>query len=117
MAASTYQNAGDFIRQRREYLGILDWFLRLIPKNAGGSDLDRLPPDLRFQLLVLERSSGEGASGSFRERLSKLLQLDWAAPHFKRLASELPEELHEQFKLSDLFAVGAVYDSDFNGEV
>ena len=113
MAPSTYQNAADFIHQRREYLGILDWFLQLVPKNAGGSDLDKLPRRLQVQVNVLERVLGLRFAG----QLPKLLQLDWAEPHFKRLAAELPGELKEKFALSDLLAVGAVYDSDFNGEV
>ncbi|WFU61267.1 hypothetical protein [Bradyrhizobium brasilense] len=112
-----YRNAEDFIRQRREHLGILDWFLQLVPKNVGGSNLEKLPGILRVQLKILERFSGERFAGPLREQIPRLLQLDWAAPHFRRLASELPSELREQFALSDRFAVGAVYDSDFNGEV
>ncbi|MGY3531165.1 hypothetical protein [Bradyrhizobium sp. USDA 4452] len=117
MSPSIYRNAEDFIRQRREHLGILDWFLELVPKNAGGSNLEKLPSILRAQLKILERVSGERFAGPLRELIPRLLQLDWAAPHFRRLVSELPSELREKFALSDRFAVGAVYDSDFNGEV
>ena len=103
----------EFIQQEKEQHQLFDWVLALVPPNAGGSDLTRLPDHIEDQLRAIGISEGSPAT-----KLNRAFgSTDWARDAYNRMLRVLPGELKSELAISETLAVGSISDAEFNGYV
>ena len=91
---------------------LLDWILKLVPPDGGGSDLLHMPPDLEAQF----KAAGL-VGGTYIDRFSSFVrQTDWVRNAFAGLLLQCPA-LPKTWRADVEIVAGSVNDAEFNGHV
>lgn len=98
--------------QRHEEL--YDWIASIIPADAGGSDLVKVPDWLQEQLRNVGIAAQPNFVAAFRLLLSKH---DIAKLRYESVIHKLPDELQKLLQVGERLAVGTLNSCEFNGAV
>ncbi|WMT76278.1 hypothetical protein [Bradyrhizobium sp. Ash2021] len=104
----------EFVAREKDRREVSAWLLRLVPPNGRGSPLTDLPPELIGMLKPVFPFTLGSAPDMYRALME---DTDWARDAYARLAKNFPADVSTKLQLSDLLAVGAVHDAEFNGFV
>ncbi|UGY17988.1 hypothetical protein HAP48_0011455 [Bradyrhizobium septentrionale] len=104
----------ELVAREKDKHEVSAWLLRLVPPNGRGSSLTELPPELIELMKPIFPDALGGAPDLYRALVD---EIDWARDAYARLVKNLPADVSTKLQLSDLLAVGAVHDAEFNGFV
>ena len=107
-------SAPAYLRTLQRHEELHDWMVALMPRNAGGSDLNIVPPWLKQQLAAV----GLQSEGTFVESFRRICSIfDVARSAFEEQVQRMPQALQEKLQLGDELAVGSLNACEFNGAV
>jgi hypothetical protein len=103
----------EFLSRERDGREVFDEILRLVPPNSAGTPLTQLPDELTKQADRIG-IHGDNVPDLYREMVAKV---DWAKDLYTRLVKCLPAEERAKLQPSELLAIGAIHDAEYNGFV
>lgn len=109
-------DAKEYLRHIKRESELFEWFLRIVPPEAGGSDLQSFPPWLRDQLSEIGITEGSDPIELLRRFVDTFDPIQSYGETFaNQLAARLPPRLAQKFCVGPRLAFGSTTTTDVNG--